>query len=514
LSSLFCFATTAEDFKPSRLVISYSRYSLDLLLPERPQAMTSIHRVTRFAFLLLLLFTISPLQAFGATRHQARKAKSARAGSRQAGPKSGRAERRRAEARRRAETARRAAEARQRAAEDALHERVQTLIMNDDATGEDPEVRRIAVNALGNHAGTVVVMNPKTGRVYSIVNQQWAVHEAFKPCSTIKLVTGLAGLSEGVIDSQDTTTIADGNQVSLTSALAHSKNEYFQTVGGRVGFSKMISYARELGLGEKTGLNVRNESAGRVPQSKTGFAVNHMSSHGDDFKVTALQLATLVSAMSNGGKLLKPFVPATASQTSSTSSKVRRIVVINSEAFKSMLPGMIGSVSYGSGRRAFDPKETIAGKTGTCIENGSWIGLFTSYAPVNDPELAIVVIAKGADGRNHFPAAVAGRIYRDLNSRFAPANEVDSADTRSINSKSPAAILDNQISSDDEEADDSDESSDAPVNATKPGQTIWRAEGKPAESKVKLTTMPITSRTAQTLKPGAQRAHRSASQPK
>ena len=168
-----------------------------------------------------------------------------------------------------------------------MRRKVQSLIAKDDASGEDPEIRRIAVNALGNHAGTVVVMNPKTGRVYSIVNQQWALRQGFKPCSTIKLVTGLAGLNEGVIDAENTKAIAENNQVSLTSALAHSKNEYFQTVGGRVGFSKMISYARQLGLGEKTGINTRNESAGRVPQSKSGFAVNHMSSHGDDFKVTA-----------------------------------------------------------------------------------------------------------------------------------------------------------------------------------------------------------------------------------
>jgi hypothetical protein len=168
-----------------------------------------------------------------------------------------RSERRRLEAQRRAEAARFEALARQRAAEDALRDRVQALILKDDLTGEDPEIRRVAVNALGNHAGTVVVMNPRTGQVYSIVNQQWGLREGFKPCSTIKLVTGLAGLSEGVIDREDTKAISDNNQVSLTSALAHSKNEYFQTVGGRLGFSKMIAYARQLGLGEKTGINAR-----------------------------------------------------------------------------------------------------------------------------------------------------------------------------------------------------------------------------------------------------------------
>src|SRR5215213_626604 len=98
------------------------------------------------------------------------------------------------EARRRAEAARRAAIARQIAIDKAIRDEVQAFIAKDDLTGEDPEVRRVAVNALGNHAGTVVVMDPMTGRVYSMVNQEWALRRGFKPCSTIKLVTGVAGL--------------------------------------------------------------------------------------------------------------------------------------------------------------------------------------------------------------------------------------------------------------------------------------------------------------------------------
>jgi beta-lactamase class D len=397
-----------------------------------------------------------------------------------------RGERQRIEAQRRAEAARLAALARQQAAQDALRERVQALIVNDDLSGEDPEIRRVAVNALGNHAGTVVVMNPKTGQIYSIVNQQWALREGFKPCSTIKLVTGLAGLNEGVIDGQDTKAISDENQVTLTRALAHSKNEYFQTVGGRVGFGKMITYARQLGLGERTGINVRNETAGRVPHFKTGDAVNHMSSHGDDFKVTALQLATLVSAMSNGGKLLRPFIAR--EQNPSTKPKIRRTVDINLEAFRSMLPGMVGAVNYGSGRKAFDPNETIAGKTGTCIERGSWIGLFTSYAPVADPQLAVVVIAKGSDGLDHFPAAVAGKIYRELNPRFSLA-----AANRSVRpSRTSPSISETNIESD-SNADDSDEERDEATDS-QPTQRARRVLGDqrpPALSKVKPTMMSL-----------------------
>src|ERR1051326_9075349 len=182
-----------------------------------------------------------------------------------------------AEARRRAEAARRAAIARQIAIDNAMRQQVESMIARDDVAGEDPEVRRVAINALGNHAGTVVVMDPMTGRVYSMVNQEWALHRGFKPCSTIKLVTGVAGLSENAIPLVDTAN--DGYRLDLTSALAHSDNPFFQTVGSRIGGDKMVTYAKELGLGEKTGLNVPFEFAGKLPEIKAGVENRRMFSH-------------------------------------------------------------------------------------------------------------------------------------------------------------------------------------------------------------------------------------------
>ena len=326
-------------------------------------------------------------------------------------------------ARRRAEAARRAAIARQRALEKAMRDEVQALISRDDTKGEDMQVRHAALAALGNHIGTVVVMDPKTGRVYSIVNQEWALRRGFKPCSTIKLVTGLAGLGEKVIDPTNTAAVSDRYNIDLTDALAYSNNTYFQQVGGRVGFPKMMTYARELGLGEKTGINDPDEYSGRLPFEKSGFALNRMSSHGDDFEVTAVQLATLVSAMGNGGQLLVPTTPRTPQEEAKFKAKVRRQIDVDPDSWRRMVPGMVGAVNYGSGKKAYDPLQTVAGKTGTCIGQGGWLGLFTSYAPLANPRLAVVVITRGPDARSHFPAAVAGRIYRELGSRFGtPVN--------------------------------------------------------------------------------------------
>ncbi len=356
------------------------------------------------------------------------------------------------EARRRALLARLAAIARQRAADQALRDEAVANISRDNTIGEDLEVRRAAVAALGGHAGTVVVMDPKTGRIYSIVNQEWAVRRGFKPCSTIKLVTGLAGLTEKVIDPVQEVNISAVNYgLDLTDALAYSNNGYFQSVGGRLGFERMMKYARELGLGERTGVNHANEYPGRVPVFKSGWAVNHMSSHGDDFEVTPIQLATLVSTIANGGSVLVPHLPRTPEEDVQFKTEVRRRVDIPQDAMRRMIPGMIGAVTYGSGKKAYDPMQTIAGKTGTCIGQGGWLGLFTSYAPVADPRLAVVVVGRGSDAHNHFPAAVAGRIYHALSGRFGKLNTLQIATTPDslkphpkIDPKAAAAVNDEE----------------------------------------------------------------------
>lgn len=397
------------------------------------------------------------------------------------------------EARRRAEAARQAAIARQRAIDEALRNEVQTMIARDNTVGEDAEVRRVAVNALGHHAGTVVVMDPMNGKVYSIVNQEWALRRGFKPCSTIKLVTGVAGLSENIIAPSESLLTSDRPRMDLTSALAHSDNSYFEHVGSSLGFDKMVHYARELGLGEKTGLNVPFEYPGRLPEMKPGFTVRRMFSYADGFEVTPLQLGSLVSAMANGGKLYEPQIPRNAQEAARFKGKVRRKLNIDSAVWQRMIPGMVGAVNYGSGRRAYNPTQTVAGKTGTCNGGeGSWVGLFTSYAPLVNPKLAVVVITRGTDAHRHVPAAVAGQIYRDLSRRFGtPTNlQLASAPDDEENDEEAATA---QV-----DAGDNTQNS-ANANRVVPSATpIPLLNNSAQRDNVKRVLMPIPSRTGQT----------------
>ncbi|HET6980453.1 MAG TPA: penicillin-binding transpeptidase domain-containing protein [Pyrinomonadaceae bacterium] len=394
------------------------------------------------------------------------------------------------EARRRAEAARRAAIARQIAIDNAMRNEVQSYIAKDDISGEDPEVRRVAMNALGFHAGTVVVMDPMTGRVYSMVNQEWALRRGFKPCSTIKLVTGVAGLSENAIPLFDTA--GDGYRIDLTSALAHSDNGFFQQVGTKIGTEKMVSYARELGLGEKTGINVPFEFPGRLPEVKPDVLERRIFSHADGFEVTPMQMATLVSAMANGGKLLVPQIAHSSKEASKMGVKVKRQLPVTTDVWQRMVPGMVGAVNYGTARKSYDPTQTVAGKTGTCIGQGGWVGSFTSYAPLANPRLAVVVIAQGTDGRRHFPAAVAGEIYRQLNHRFGTAINLQVASTlddeeKEVADAEAAAENGDAANADGTNTETNGETTPAATATASPNTNVAPAAAKPATSEPKNT---------------------------
>lgn len=316
------------------------------------------------------------------------------------------------EARRRREQAIRAAQAKKLNFERSLRSVTVENISDDNPTGEDLEVRRAAINALGSRAGTVVVMEVQTGKILTIVNQDWAIRNSFKPCSTIKLVTAIAGLNESLINS-------DGNvsnfRMNLDDALAYSNNAYFQRVGVNLGSNKMISYAQMLGLGMPTGINAERETGGKLPFGNNNARIY---SHGDDFEVTPLQLAVMVSAISNGGKVIVPQIPRAGFEKANFQGYFRRQINLPKDALRGVIPGMIGAAVYGTARRGVDSTLDVAGKTGSCIGGGSWVGLFASVAPIENPKYAVIVITRGQAERGKYAAAVAGKIYQTLRTRF------------------------------------------------------------------------------------------------
>ena len=289
----------------------------------------------------------------------------------------------------------------------------------DDTEGEDAEVRRVAVEALGGRDGAVVVMDPRTGRVFAVVNQEWALRRGWVPASTMKLVTGLAGVGEGLFDPAEKIRVQGrGERLDLTGALALSDNAYFKSVGARVGAEPVLDYARRLGLGEPTGINYEGEVAGRLPSAETVMSVARLGV-GEGVEVTPVQLAVLVSALGNGGKLVVPRVPRAPRGDTGEATLPRREIGIPEGVRSQIIPGMIAAVERGTASGIGDPTLKIAGKTGTLAGREGNIGLFASYAPADSPRLTVVVLTRGEGVKGATAAKIAGAIYKALRGRLA-----------------------------------------------------------------------------------------------
>ncbi len=313
---------------------------------------------------------------------------------------------------RRREQARREAIARKLAFERGLRTETVANIANDKIDGEDLRIRAAAINALGSHAGSVVVMEAQTGKVLTIVNQDWAVRSSIRPCSTIKLVTATAGLNEGVISKENGAIRNTSTRRDLDDALAFSDNGYFQRAGMQLGNNKLVDYGKKLGLGEQTGINLEGEVPGRLPFSNNNPRIY---SHGDDTEVTTIQLAVMAAAITNGGHRVLPRIPRNSMEkTSAFRTFYRANVDLPQQNVRRVIPGMMGAADYGTARRGVDHSQGVAGKTGSCIDKGSWVGLFASVAPIENPKYAVAVITRGQRERGKYAAAVAGDIYRAL----------------------------------------------------------------------------------------------------
>ena len=289
----------------------------------------------------------------------------------------------------------------------------------DVIEGEDPIVRQAAIEALGNMNGTVVAIDPTTGRILSMVNQKLALSEGAQPCSTIKVAVALAGLSEKVITREEEVRLGRRSQMNLTEALAHSNNAYFEAVGRRLGFPKVSHYAHQFGLGELAGFNIPGEHLGAFPDhelaAKLG-GVGKMCSFGESISMTPLQLGALVSAVANGGTLYYLQHPLSADDVINFEPRVKRQLEIG-PLVPEIAQGMMGAVEYGTARslRLNFSEEQILGKTGTCSKDGTRFGWFASYADTQYGHIVTVVFLQG--GRPTFgpkAAEISGKFYRGL----------------------------------------------------------------------------------------------------
>jgi len=293
------------------------------------------------------------------------------------------------------------------------------LTNGDITAGEDPIVRQAAIDALGNMNGTVVAIEPTSGRVLAMVNQKLALSSGAQPCSTIKLSVALAALSEGLVSKETPVALGGRYKMNLTTALAKSNNAYFEALGRKLGFEKVAYYAHEYGLGELAGYGIPGEQPGDYPDAvipeKLG-GVGKMCSFGEGVTMTPLQLGALVSAIANGGTLYYMQHPTTPEEVAGFQPRVKRQLDI-APVIPELSDGMAGAVQYGTARslRLNFSEEEILGKTGTCSHEGTRYGWFASYANTSVGRVVVVVFLQG--GRPTFgpkAAEIAGRMYRSM----------------------------------------------------------------------------------------------------
>ena len=284
----------------------------------------------------------------------------------------------------------------------------------DAVEGEDLEVRKAAVEALGPYNGSIVVVDPSNGRILSMVNQRLALSGGFQPCSTVKVSVALAALHEGIVKQNNLARIANRNHLDLTEAIAHSNNYFFANLGIKLGYDKVSSYARMFGYGEKAGLNITGEHPGYFPpKPPANGGMGMLTSFGEEISQTPLELAALMSAVANGGTLYWLQYPVNQEQARSFTPQIKRQLDIK-PLIEQIRPGLKGAVEFGTAKRA-KQDDTILGKTGTCSQGRTHLGWFGSFDDTGDRKLVVVVLLTG--GRpsiGPMAAGVAGDVYRRL----------------------------------------------------------------------------------------------------
>ena len=276
-----------------------------------------------------------------------------------------------------------------------------------------------------------------------------AISGEYPPGSTIKPLVAVAGLSEGVIN--ESTSVNCGGGISIGSysfrdwkthgsgidvkkAIAESCDVFFYSVGGGyggisgLGIDKMAKYEKLFGLGEKMGIDIPGEASGFIPSKewkleklgeKWYTGNDYHASIGQGFvTATALQVANYVATIANGGTLYEPRIVSKIidknQETTNNSSLVARKNFVSPQILKIVQEGMRQTVLSGSARSLGDLPVSVAGKTGTAQfgsedKTHAW---FVSYAPYENPELAMVILVEGGGEGSSSAVPVTKEVYK------------------------------------------------------------------------------------------------------
>ncbi|MGB5296070.1 MAG: penicillin-binding protein 2, partial [Thermoanaerobaculia bacterium] len=341
--------------------------------------------------------------------------------------------------------------------------------------GLDLDLQQEAARYFEGKAGAAVALDPATGEIRAMVSapsynsnifsrrldrdawrnlieapedplQNRVIQNTYSPGSVFKIVMAAAGLSEGVIDPEQTvwcggaTKIynrrwrcwkqAGHGHISLHRAIKESCDVYFYHLGQELGIERIANYSRQLGLGRPTGIDLLGEREGLVPDPDwsarrrgtpwyPGETISVAIGQGP-LLVTPLQIASLMAAVANSGYQVRPHVVESPSVE-------KEQLTVEPWVFERIGAALWSVVNdqRGTGSAARVPGIDVAGKTGTVqvVQQKTWIksedlpyeqrdhGWFASYATAGDKQLVVVVLVEHGGHGSTAAAPLAKRLY-------------------------------------------------------------------------------------------------------
>jgi penicillin-binding protein 2 len=334
-------------------------------------------------------------------------------------------------------------------------------------------LQQVIARYLEDRVGAVIVLDPNTGAIRAMVSspsydpniftrtldparwegivkaphdplQNRTIQNTYSPGSVFKIVMALAGLEEGEI-TPETSVYCGGSakfynhrfrcwkrqghgQVRLREAIQHSCDVYFYQLGQRLGIDRIARYARLLGFGEKTGIEIGGEKAGLVPDEEWSLSARgtpwypgetiSVSIGQGPLLVNPVQIASMVATIANGGWKVQPHLVAGEPSQSRVDLNPAYLDVV-----RDALSAVVNDGGTGSAAK-LDFLE-VAGKTATVqvVEQVTWIdseelpyerrdhAWFASFAPVDDPELVVVVFVEHGGHGSQAAAPLAKLVY-------------------------------------------------------------------------------------------------------
>jgi len=375
---------------------------------------------------------------------------------------------------------------------DALGRRVRVLHQVNDVPGYtvhltlDRQMQQTAYEALQGKEGTIVAIDVNSGAILALAStpafdpnvfargikgNEWnalindrlrplsnrATQGQFPPGSTFKIVMFIAGLEEGVIDPNaqisDPGFFQFGNRafrdwkqgghglVNLHHSMVISCDTYYYQLGAKLGVDKIAKWARAFGLGEKTGIALDDERSGLIPDSAwklkryrqpwyPGETLSVAIGQGY-VTVTPLQLANMMAAVANGGKLYQPRLVSKVESVDGVTIRefapeLIRTIAMKPDTLNRVHSALADVVRAGTGGMARSPLIEVAGKTGTAqvIEmKGAYLkseqlsrftrdhAWFVSYAPVQSPQVAVAVLVEHGGHGGDAAAPMAKKVF-------------------------------------------------------------------------------------------------------